>query len=171
MSFLDSLRKQKFLSFALVLFTLAIGILIGTVMSTGVKAAKDQVAAPGATPLTIPNPVQLQNSFATIAKTVEPSVVNISTEYVEKPATSSRRGQRRRTPTPEDQGNGEDENNMQDLFQRFFGGPGGPMLQVPQGPQKQASLGSGVGVDKNGYILTNNHVVEKATRIRVKFTN
>ena len=109
MTFFDSLRKQKFLSFALVLFTLAIGILIGTVMSTGVKAAKDQVAAPGATPLSIPNPVQLQNSFATIAKMVEPSVVNISTEYVEKPATSSRRSPqqpRRRAPSQGDEGNG-----------------------------------------------------------------
>src|ERR1700722_18838805 len=101
MTFFDSLRRQKFLSFTLVLFTLAIGILIGTVMSIGVKAAKDQVAAPGATPLQIPNPVLLQNSFATIAKQVEPSVVNISTEYVEKPAATSRRGQKRRTPRPE----------------------------------------------------------------------
>src|ERR1700722_11220228 len=102
MTFFDSLRKQKFLSFALVLFTLAIGILIGTVLSTGVRAAKDQIAAPGATPLAIPNPVQLQNSFATIAKMVEPSVVNISTEYVEKPATSQRRTpqqKRRRAPS------------------------------------------------------------------------
>ena len=175
MTFFDSLRKQKFLSFALVLFTLAIGILIGTVMSTGVRAAKDQVAAPGATPLTIPNPVQLQNSFASIAKMVEPSVVNISSEYVEKPAATSKRGtpqkQYRRSPSqPEEQGNG-DEDDMQGLLQRFFGGQGGPMMQVPQGPQKTASLGSGVVVDKNGYILTNNHVVDKATRIRVKFTN
>src|SRR5579863_6706839 len=128
MSFFDSLRRQKFLSFTLVLFTLAIGILIGTVMSVGVKAAKDQVAAPGATPLTIPNPVQLQNSFATIAKQVEPSVVNISTEYIEKPVTSSRRTpqQRRRTPSPDAEGNGgDDDGSMQDFFQRFFGGPGG----------------------------------------------
>ncbi len=171
MTFFDSLRKQKFLSFALVLFTLAIGILIGTVLNTGVKAAKDQVAAPGATALTVPNPVQLQNSFATIAKMVEPSVVNISTEYIEKPATSARKnGQRRRTPSP-DSGSGEDDGSMQDFFQRFFGGPNGPSSESPQGPQRQASLGSGVVVDKNGYILTNNHVVEKATRIRVKFTN
>ena len=169
MSFFDSLRRQKFLSFALVLFTLAIGILIGTVLSTGVKAAKDQVSAPGATPLVIPNPVQLQNSFATIAKQVEPSVVNISTEYVEKPVVSSRRGpQQRRTPNPDAEGNGDDEGGMQDFFQRFFGGPGGPTME---GPQKQSSLGSGVVVDKNGYILTNNHVVEKATRIKVKFTS
>src|SRR5579863_7422167 len=119
MSFFDSLRRQKFLSFTLVLFTLAIGILIGTVMSTGVKAAKDQVAAPGATPLTVPNPVQLQNSFATIAKQVEPTVVNISTEYIEKPAISSRKGQgqgqgqgqRRRSPS--DEGDGENDDSMQ----------------------------------------------------------
>jgi serine protease Do len=170
MTFFDSLRRQKFLSFALVLFTLAIGILIGTVLSTGVKAAKDQVAAPGATPLTIPNPVQLQNSFATIAKMVEPSVVNISTEYIEKPATSSRRSpqQRRRTPSQGDEGNNDDD--MQGFIQRFFGGPNG-MFEAPQGPQRQSSLGSGVVVDKNGYILTNNHVVEKATRIKVRFTN
>ena len=36
-------------------------------------------------------------------------------------------------------------------------------------PRKSFSLGSGVVVDKNGYILTNNHVVEKATRVQVKF--
>ena len=90
MTFFDSLRKQKFLCFALVLFTLAIGILIGTVLSTGVKAAKDQVAAPGATPLVIPNPVALQNSFSTIAKQVEPSVVNISTTYSPKPSSRAR---------------------------------------------------------------------------------
>ena len=173
MSFFDSLRKQKFLSFALVLFTLAIGILIGTVMSTGVKAAKDQVTAPGATPLTVPAPVQLQNSFATIAKQVEPSVVNISTEYIEKPTTTSRRKlQRRGTPNPDrTPDEGEEDGGMQEFFQRFFGGNGGPMLEMPQGPQRQSSLGSGVVVDRNGYILTNNHVVEKATRIKVKFTS
>jgi serine protease Do len=177
MSLFDNMRKQKFLSFALVLFTLAIGILIGTIVSTGVKAAKDQVAAPGATPLTVPNPVQLQNSFATIAKQVEPTVVNISTEYIEKPAISSRKGQgqgqgqgqRRRSPS--DEGDGENDDSMQQFFQRFFGGQGGPGMESPQGPQRQSSLGSGVVVDRNGYILTNNHVVEKATRIKVKFTS
>ena len=170
MKFLGSLRNQKFFSFALVLFTLAVGILIGTVVSTGVKAAKDQVAAPGATPLTIPNPVQLQNSFASIAKMAEPTVVNISTETVEKPVTT-RRSQPRRRTVPDDQDNGDDNGGMQDFFQRFFGGQGMPFGEMPTGPQKSYSLGSGFVVDSNGYILTNNHVVEKATKIKVKFTN
>ena len=82
MSFFDKLRSQKLLSFTLILFTLAIGIVIGTLVNTGAKAAKDNPGAPGATPLTIPNPVQLQNSFAAIAKQVEQSVVNISTSYL-----------------------------------------------------------------------------------------
>ncbi len=41
----------------------------------------------------------------------------------------------------------------------------------PELPQrKRSALGSGVVVDKAGYILTNNHVVDKADRIQVKFT-
>lgn len=169
MHFLDSLRKQKFLSFALVLFTLAIGILIGTLVNVGVKAAKDQVAAPGASPLSVPSPVQMQSQFASIAKQVEPTVVNISTEIVQKPAVSQHHPQRKRNSNPEADPKGDDEGNMQDWIQRFFGGSGGPVLEIPEGPQKESSLGSGVVVDRNGYILTNNHVVENATRIRVKF--
>src|ERR1035441_92129 len=99
MSFFDKLRTQKLLSFTLILFTLAIGIVIGTLVNTGAKAAKDNTAAPGATPLVIPNPVQLQNSFAAIAKQVEPSVVNISTTYLPK-APAQTRNRRRAAPQP-----------------------------------------------------------------------
>jgi len=51
------------------------------------------------------------------------------------------------------------------FFDRFFGGPNGP--QAPEG-MRERSLGSGVIVDPRGYILTNNHVVERADRIRVQ---
>src|ERR1022692_143028 len=91
MSFYDKVRSQKFLSFSLILFTLAIGVLIGTVVQTGAKAAKEQAVAPDATPLSIPSPVQMQNEFTKIAKRLEPSVVNISTEYIPKQETSQNR--------------------------------------------------------------------------------
>ena len=56
MSIFDKLRTQKLLSFTLILFTLSIGIVIGTLISSGVKAAKDSKPAPGATPLVDPQP-------------------------------------------------------------------------------------------------------------------
>ncbi len=161
MSFVDRVRTQKLLSFTLLLFTLCLGIVIGTLISSGVKAAKDNNQAPGATPLVIPNPVELSNAFTEIAKRVEPSVVNISVTY---PARAPRRTSRRQL-TP-DENNNENGGGMDDFFRRFmnpFGGEGPEM----QGEGK--ALGSGVVVDAAGYILTNNHVVDKAARLQVKF--
>jgi serine protease Do len=175
MSFYDKVRRQKFLSFSLILFTLAIGVLIGTVVQTGAKAAKEQVAAPDATPLSIPSPVLLQNEFSKIAKRLEPAVVNISTEYIPKKQTTQQRQtpqfRRRGQQQPQQPDDEDDDNGMQQFFQRFFGGPGGNFQFGEPQDTPSAALGSGVVVDKNGYILTNNHVVEKATRIKVKFTN
>jgi serine protease Do len=163
MSFFDKLRTQKLLSFTLMLFTLSIGIVLGTLISSGVKAAKDNNQAPGATPLVIPNPVELSNAFTQIAKQVEPSVVNISVTYNAKPVRL-RTGQRRQT-NPDDEG---DNNGGMDDFFRFFTNPfGGGSPEMPN--NKGTALGSGVVVDGAGYILTNNHVVDKADRIQVKF--
>ena len=162
MSFIDKLRTQKLLSFTLMLFTLSIGIVLGTLISSGVKAAKDNSQAPGATPLVIPSPVELSNAFTQIVKQVEPSVVKISVTYNAKP-TRFRTGQRRQAD-PDDQG---DSGGMDDFF-RFFGNPfGGGAPEMPGGQGK--ALGSGVVVDAAGYILTNNHVVDKADRLQVKF--
>jgi serine protease Do len=168
----DKLRRQKFLSFTLVLFTLSIGIVIGTLINSGVKAAKDSQVAPGATPLVIPNPVELSNTFSQIAKQVEPSVVNISTTYLPKaPVRSGPRSGKRMVVPPDEQDQGQGDNGgMDDFFQRFFGGSpfGNGSPDMPQ--RKGYALGSGVVVDQAGYILTNNHVVDKADRIQVKFT-
>src|SRR5438270_8795437 len=93
MRFFDKVRQQKLLSLSLLLFTLSIGIIIGTLVSTGVKAAKDQVAAKDATPLVTPPVSKVQsNQFVELAKRLEPSVVNISTEYTPKAARGTRRG-------------------------------------------------------------------------------
>ncbi|HUI53666.1 MAG TPA: Do family serine endopeptidase [Bryobacteraceae bacterium] len=162
MSFFDKLRTQKMLSFTLMLFTLSIGIVLGTLINSGVKAARDNGQAPGATPLVIPNPVELSNAFTQIAKQVEPSVVNISVTYNSHPRTRTQ--SRRQTPDNGDQG----DNGPEDFFFRFFGNPFGN--GVPEMPNNRGeALGSGVVVDGAGYILTNNHVVDKADRIQVKF--
>jgi serine protease Do len=173
MSLIDRLRTQKLLSFTLTVFTLSIGIVIGTLITGGVKAAKDDKVAPGATPLVIPNPVELSNAFTQIAKSVEPSVVNISTTYLPKSPQQSRGGQngrRRQQMMPPDQGGdqGGDNNGMDEFLYRFFGNPFGG--GAPGASRKEEALGSGVVVDKAGYILTNNHVVDKADIIKVKFT-
>jgi len=169
MNLFDKLRAQKLLSFTLILFTLSIGIVIGTVISSNVKAAKDSTVAPGATPLVIPNPVQLSNTFAQIAKTVEPSVVNISTTYRPKAPVQTRNqgGRRQQVQPPEDDDQGGDDNFLFRFFggNPFGGGGNGPDLSQRRGQ----ALGSGVVIDPAGYILTNNHVVEGADRIQVKF--
>lgn len=163
MSFFDKVRRQKFLSFTLILFTLSMGIVIGTLINTGVKAAKDGSAAPGASALVIPNPVQLSNQFTVIAKQLEPSVVNISTEFLPKQQSQARN---RRRPMPQDED--DETGGMEDFFDRFFRNPFGGVPDMPQ--HRGTALGSGVVVDRAGYVLTNNHVVDKADRIRVKFT-
>src|SRR5712671_445279 len=168
MKFLNTIRTRKLLFSTLILFTLSVGILIGTLVNTGVKAAKDQ-AAPGATPLVIPNPVQLSTAFSQLAKQLEPSVVNISVTYEPKVGAAKQRGTSRRRQAPNDDEEGSGDESMQDFFNRFFGSPfggGGGNPESPQG-RKGSALGSGVIVDTNGYILTNNHVVEKADRIQV----
>ena len=159
MSIGETLKKQKLLSATLILFTLSIGILIGTLLNTSVTA-KDQ-AAPGAKPLVVPSPVQLQSAFATLAKQLEPSVVHISTVYEAKQPERAKNNNRRRTPAPQD------DDDMGDLFNRFFGF-GNP--DMPRG-RRGAGTGSGVIIDPSGYILTNNHVVDKADRIKVTLFN
>src|SRR5579864_4553635 len=145
-----------------ILLTLALGILIGTIISYGVKGKEGQKS--DATPLSLPSPHEMSNAFSQIAKQLEPSVVNINTESTVK-NVRKRRGQ---NPDDDDSGGG----GMDDFFNHFFGAPGGGQ-GIPGGPGdgaiRERSLGSGVIVDPKGFIVTNRHVVEKADRIRVRF--
>src|SRR5215471_299976 len=85
------MRQQKLLSLSLLLITLSIGIVIGTLLNTGVHAAKGQAAAPDASPLVVPNPVQLGNEFSKLAKKMEPSVVYITADYTPRQVAAPRK--------------------------------------------------------------------------------
>jgi serine protease Do len=135
-----------------ILATLTVGILIGTVISKGVRGQEKKGS--DATPLTVPSPQQLSNQFSQISKQLEPTVVNVNTESTIK--NPHRRGHGGNPDQPDDQ------DPFGDFFDKFFGG------QQGNGPIRERSLGSGVIVDAKGYIVTNRHVVEKADRIRVK---
>src|SRR3981081_1749486 len=149
-------RRRKILAAVFVAFTLAVGILIGSVVSGRVSAMKSLgFSGTTATALTIPEPVPSSSSFAGIVNRVEPAVVNIATTQVMERKQSSKK--RRSQPYDQD-------DPMQDFFDRVFDGrQDGP-------PQAERSLGSGVIVDKRGYIVTNNHVVEQATKIQVQLS-
>src|SRR5437762_1240048 len=161
-SMVERMKARRVASTFLILATLVLGILIGTVIQKGVKGKEVSRSSADATPLSVPEPKQLSNAFSSIAKQLEPAVVNINTESTVKQNPRSRGRRRGQTPDVEDP--------FQDFFDRFFGGQGGegsPFGGSPEG-MRERSLGSGVIVDPKGYILTNQHVVQRADRIQVK---
>ena len=99
-----------------------------------------------------PCPEEPPWSFAPLAKDASPSVVNISTVKVIE-------GRQGMSPFMAPFG---EQDPFKDFFDRYFG------RQMPK-KFKQRSLGSGFFIDKAGYILTNNHVVEETEEIKVTF--
>jgi len=97
--------------------------------------------------------VGFPQSFADLAEKVKPAVVNISTETTVKIPGS-----------PFKHYFGHEGDPFGDLFQQFFG-------NIPDREFKQQSLGSGFIIGKDGYIITNNHVVEGADEIKVKLAD
>ncbi|PYS29596.1 MAG: peptidase S1 [Acidobacteria bacterium] len=141
------MTQKRLLYLTLIIATLTIGVVIGTIVSGGVKATGEQQKA---ATLVIPDPVSLSNAFSQIAANLDPAVVNINTEATVENPLRGRNNQR-------------DRNNLDPFdFFDFFGG-------TPDQPDRKArNLGTGFIVDKAGYIITNHHVVEKATKIMVR---
>ncbi|HXQ25263.1 MAG TPA: Do family serine endopeptidase [Candidatus Acidoferrales bacterium] len=140
-------RRRKVFASLLVTVTLCAGIIIGSLVSGRALATRAQGAS-GAALLAIPDPVTLSSAFSSISKSLGPAVVNISTtQVIEKPKSG---GKSQRNPN----------DSFQDFFDRFFDSP-------QDAPDAERSLGSGVIVDKRGFILTNDHVIDQATKIEV----
>ena len=93
------------------------------------------------------------DTFINVAEAKKPAVVNISTTQIQM------RQIRPRIPRLP----GGQQDPFGEFFERFFEG-------IPQ-QRTHRSLGSGIIYDKDGYIITNNHVVERATEIKVKLQN
>ena len=146
-------KDKRLLPLALVFTTLVAGILIGTVISGPVDAAREaNEPVTDAKPLVVPSAQPVDNQFSELARQVRPSVVSIEIPAVEE----------------EEAEEGGPFNPQEEMFRRFFGLPNGP----DQAPRRRGpGQGSGVIVDPKGYIITNNHVVEGAERIRVQFAD
>jgi serine protease Do len=150
-------RNRKLAATFLMMATLGVGLVAGTLLSGRVTAGR-AVFEGGAKALTLPDPVVMSSTFASIVHRVEPAVVNISTTQIINERRSARR-------PGANGGGGSSQDPLQDYFDRFFGGDQGG---DQGGEDAERSLGSGVIVDPAGFILTNNHVVDQATRVQVQ---
>lgn len=140
-------KKWYLTIFALIVVVLAFGYLKGKVKTQDTwfdanEATVKNVAFDKGLP-----------SLSGLVKTVRPSVVNISTTSVVRGPNMHDRFFGPQNPFRDFFG--------EDFFDRFFG-------DSQRREFKQRSLGSGCIIDRAGYIITNNHVVERAQTIKVK---
>ncbi len=156
-------KTTLFYALLIAVASLAVGMVIASRLDLTPASSAQSITAPPANSAPLSGPVDA-TTFRNIAKLVTPAVVNIRTE-----------SRQRQQDLNDFFGGGGGSGN--DLFDRFFGGPGqgpgqgGGQGQAPnrQRPREQVVQAAGTGfiIDKAGYILTNNHVVEGATKIEV----
>ena len=116
--------------------------------------AKAATPAPSATPLddnSVSALLALDQAMETLAARVTPAIVNVAV------TSKSKADEQAQAEIPDD-------------MRQFFG-PGFNFRQQPQGPQIEHGIGSGVIISPDGYIVTNNHVVESAVDLRVTMSD
>jgi serine protease Do len=124
-------------------------ILAGFFLAAGLDLTQGSAASSPSLSVMVPS------SFSDVAGAVSPAVVNIRTEKVVKRAGPAFR--HFQSPFGKD-------DPFHDFFEKFFG-------DRPEREFKERSLGSGFIIDKGGLIVTNNHVIENADKIKVKLKN
>src|SRR5215467_6036320 len=97
--------------------------------------------------------VVFDQGFSPVVKSTAPAVVNISSSRV--------------VQTPQ---GGKDGGMDEDILKKFFGEDFLRQFRVPR-ERRERSLGSGVIVNSNGYIITNSHVVDGATNVKVSLSD
>jgi len=126
-----------------------------TIKPLAARAATPAVAAGPLSADSVSPLLSLDQAMETLAARVTPATVNV--------AVTSR--------SKEDVSEGQIPDDMQRFFGQFFGPGNGPQqFEHPQ-PQIEHGIGSGVLISPDGYIVTNNHVVEGAVDVRVTMSN
>lgn len=131
--------------------------LLGVVLLVGHQTA--QAASSAAMPMddsSVSSLVSLDNAVEAVAARVTPAVVSVSVTAKVSPDQAMSDG-------------GQGQQQLPPGFQQYFFGFGSPFggQGAPQQPQVEHGIGSGIIISPDGYILTNHHVVDNATQIRV----